>query len=269
MRGHPDVVVDMDRLVAVVRGAGDIALGRFLSVQGTRKPDKTWVTEADIAVEEYLAGELTALVPGSRILGEEGGLRPGGREGGPVWAVDPIDGTADYLRGLPVWSVSAALLGGSGTIAGAVYMPVTSDLYLYDRGRVTWCARSAEVLADDSLHEDSLLLVPAGAARRYELAHPGTIQCVGSSSAHILYVARGVAAAALVDPLYIWDLGVALPFLRATGGDASYLSGAPVALLDLLDGRVTPEPVVCAPRQLLESARRAIVERAQGWPGAQ
>src|SRR5438105_14988088 len=137
-------------------------------------------------------------------------------------------------------------------------MPVTSDLYLFDRGRATWRTRPSPVLADPMLDDDSLLLVPASAPHRYAISHRGKTQCVGSSSAHILYVARGAAAAALVDPLYVWDLGVALPFLRAAGGEACYLSGAPVSLSELLDGRITPEPVVFAPRRLLEQVRRTI-----------
>jgi myo-inositol-1(or 4)-monophosphatase len=251
--------IDLDRLVAIVCEAGGLALGRAFDLRPTRKADKTWVTEADVAVEAFLAGALTALAPGTRILGEEGGLRGGGEAG--VWAVDPIDGTADYMRGLPGWSVSVALLDWSGTILGVVYMPVTGDLYVFDRGRATWRTQPVSVLGDEALHDESLLLVPNGAPHRYEIRHPGKTQCVGSSSAHILYVARGVAAAALVDPLYIWDLGVALPFLRATGGDACYISGGPVSLSELYDGRVTPEPVVFAPKQLLPSVRRIIVDR--------
>jgi hypothetical protein len=64
----------------------------------------------------------------------------------------------------------------------------------------------------------------------------------------------------VADPLYIWDLGVAVPFLRASGGEAAYLSGTPLELAELLDGRVTPEPVVFAAAQLLEQVGAAIEE---------
>jgi fructose-1,6-bisphosphatase/inositol monophosphatase family enzyme len=253
--------IDLEALVAAVREAGRLARDRQLGAVAARKPDLTWVTDADVAVEEYLVSALAAVVPGSSVLGEEGGLRVRGRDGGPVWVVDPIDGTADFLRGLPGWSVSAALFDGPRPVVGAVSMPITGDLYLYDRGRATWQGAAVSPIADAELHEDSLLLVPAGAPHRYRIEHPGKTQCVGSSSAHLLYVARGAAAAAVADPLYAWDLGVAVPFLRATGCDVCYISGAPVDLARLLDGRVTPEPVVAAPTQLLESARRMIVER--------
>jgi fructose-1,6-bisphosphatase/inositol monophosphatase family enzyme len=253
--------IDPSALVEAVRDAGRVALDRFMRVRGERKPDKTWVTEADVAVEEFLVEALVRVAPGSSVLGEEGGWRVRGARGDLVWAVDPIDGTADYLRGLPGWSVSAALFDAGIPVAGVMHMPVTGDLYVYDSGNATWCGRGVGVLPDDELHEDSLLLAPNGAPHRYRIAHPGKTQCVGSSSAHILYVARGAAACAVVDPLYIWDLGVAVPFLRAAGGDARYLSGAPVALDALLDGRITPEPVVFAPTKLLEQTRGMITER--------
>lgn len=257
--------IDLDELSRTVREAGRIARDRASRAVAERKPDRTWVTDADVAVEEYLVDALVALAPGSSVLGEEGGMRARGRDGGPLWVVDPIDGTADYMRGLPGWSVSAALFDGPNVIAGAVHMPVTDDMYVYDRGDLTWQGGPVRALDDAALHgasldEDSLLLVPAGAARRYEIRHAGAIQCVGSSSTHLLYVARGVAAAAVADPLYVWDLGVAVPALRATGCDVCYISGGPVDLAGLLDGRITPEPVVAAPKRLLESARRMIVE---------
>jgi fructose-1,6-bisphosphatase/inositol monophosphatase family enzyme len=252
--------IEMDALVQAVREAGRVALDRFMRVRGERKPDKTWVTEADVAVEEFLVDALARVAPGSSVLGEEGGWRARGDRDDLVWAVDPIDGTADYLRGLPGWSVSAALFDAGRPVAGAVYMPVTGDLYLVDRGDATWCGRRVAVLPDEAVHEESLLLAPHGAPHRYRIAHPGKTQCVGSSSAHVLYVARGAAVCAVVDPLYIWDLGVALPFLRAVGGEACYLSGAPVILEELLDARITPEPVVFAPLRLLERVRLMISE---------
>ncbi len=254
--------IDLHELSRTVREAGRLARDRASRAVAERKPDRTWVTDADVAVEEYLVDALVALAPGSSVLGEEGGMRARGRDGGPLWVVDPIDGTADYMRGLPGWSVSAALFDGPEAIAGAVHMPVTDDLYVYDRGDLTWQGDPVREVDAATLDEDSLLLVPAGAARRYDISHPGAIQCVGSSSTHLLYVARGVAAAAVADPLYVWDLGVAVPALRATGCDVCYISGGPVDLTGLLDGRITPEPVVAAPKRLLESARRMIVERS-------
>jgi fructose-1,6-bisphosphatase/inositol monophosphatase family enzyme len=261
--GMPNrAAIDLNELVRVVREAGRIARDRSARAIGERKPDRTWVTDADLAVEEYLVDALVALAPGSSVLGEEGGMRARGREGGPLWVVDPIDGTADYLRGLPGWSVSAALFHGPDPIAGVVFMPVTGELYVYDHGDATWQGRPVRAVGDPAFHDDSLLLVPAGAPHRYRIEHVGKTQCVGSSSAHLLYVARGAAAAAVADPLYVWDLGVAVPVLRATGCDVCYISGAPVDLARLLDGRITPEPVVAAPTQLLESARLMIVEKS-------
>jgi myo-inositol-1(or 4)-monophosphatase len=257
------MAIDTEALIAVVREAGRLALDRSLYVARTRKADKTWVTDADLAVEEYLVGALPTLAAGSVVLGEEGGLRRGGASR-LVWAVDPIDGTADYVRGLPGWSVSAALFDGGEPVAGVMIMPVTGDLYVFERERATWCGKRVETLSDSEIDDDSLILVPAGAHHVYKLDHPGKIQCVGSSSAHILYVARGAAAGAVVDPLYIWDLGVSVPFLRTTGGEACYLSGAPLVLGDLLDGRRSPEPVVFAPKQLLDAVRRGISVVALG-----
>lgn len=253
----------MDRLelLATLREAGRVALasqraGRLVCEQ---KPDRTWVTDADREVESFLAATLPRLAPGSVVLGEEAGVHGAG-DGDCVWAVDPIDGTADYMRGLPGWSISAALYVDGNVVCGAVHLPVTRDEYSYGFGDPDWCGSRPHVIDAADLDEDSLLLVPNGAAHRYRIEYPGKMQCVGSSSAHILWVARGAAAGGVADPLYIWDLGVAVPFLRASGGEAAYLSGTPLELAELLDGRVTPEPVVFAAAQLLEQVGAAIEE---------
>ena len=80
---------------------------------------------------------------------------------------------------------------------------------------------------------------------------PGVTRALGSTAAHILYVARGSAIGAIVGDIQIWDIAAALAVLERAGGQYCYLSGRPVELDRLLDGRQTPEPIIVAPPQLL------------------
>src|SRR5215467_5167485 len=87
--------------------ADAITLGRFraLDLRVETKPDLTPVTEADKATEETIRDLVASSRPGERVLGEEHG-----DDGGDVrWIVDPIDGTRNYVRGVPIWATLIAL----------------------------------------------------------------------------------------------------------------------------------------------------------------
>ena len=95
-------------LEAVALRAGMLALARFRRVAAERKADHTLVTDADREVERHVVGELVARFPDVGVLGEEGTVREGTvREGRGALriVIDPIDGTAAFVAGLPLWAV--------------------------------------------------------------------------------------------------------------------------------------------------------------------
>jgi myo-inositol-1(or 4)-monophosphatase len=85
------------------------------------------VSEADVAAEQAIRGLLASRRPGDGILGEEGGGEAG--TSGLEWVVDPLDGTVNFLFGIPQWSVSVAVRDGERTLAGAVYDANRGELY--------------------------------------------------------------------------------------------------------------------------------------------
>ncbi len=93
---------------------------RALDLRVETKPDRTPVTDADHAVEQALRAALRESRPGDTVLGEEyGGERAPGRQ----WIIDPIDGTANFLRGVPVWGTLVALAIDGRPVVGAVGAP--------------------------------------------------------------------------------------------------------------------------------------------------
>jgi len=89
------------------------------------------VSEADLAAERAIRELLASRRPGDGFLGEEGGQSEG--MSGLVWVVDPLDGTVNFLFGIPQWCVSVAVGGPSGTLAGAIYDPNRDELYTATR----------------------------------------------------------------------------------------------------------------------------------------
>src|SRR6059058_3433655 len=99
-----------------------IALDRFRStdLRVTTKPDRTPVTDADRAVERAIRDRLAADRPGDAVLGEEFGGEP---VAGRQWIIDPIDGTTNFLRGLPIWATLIALAVDGEPVLGVVSAP--------------------------------------------------------------------------------------------------------------------------------------------------
>jgi histidinol-phosphatase len=118
--------------VEAARAAGAIALRHFRGgVEVTLKPDHTPVTRADREAEQAIVEILGRAFPEHGILGEEFGAR-GPRE--PRWIIDPIDGTRNFVRGIPIWATLIALEERGEVTVGVVHNPVSDELYTARRG---------------------------------------------------------------------------------------------------------------------------------------
>ncbi len=253
--------MDFEWLENTVRVASEIALRHFRRVTTFRKADRTVVTIADREVEVFLREALSQAYPADSLLGEEMGTRTG--QSGRLWAIDPIDGTAAYAAGLPVWGVSVGLLQKWEPLAGIFYMPVLDELYLSRGNDALFDGRS--ISADNSGHVDdeSLLCVTSAMHRKYRIDFVGKTRALGSTAANLCYVARGTAVAALLGRPSLWDIAGVLPILRSAGGDVCCLSGDRIDLAALADGRKCPDPVLAgAPWALDYFAER--IEVLQG-----
>lgn len=122
--------------VEVARQAGALLLERFEGGSERSLASKTsptdLVSEADFASERLIRELLSAPRPQDAFLGEEGGGEDG--SSGLTWVVDPLDGTVNFLFGVPQWCVSVAVRDGEGELAGAVFDPCRGELFTATRG---------------------------------------------------------------------------------------------------------------------------------------
>ncbi|OLR90462.1 histidinol-phosphatase [Actinokineospora bangkokensis] len=107
--------------------AGDLAV--------TRKPDRTPVTDADTAVEDAIRAVLAEEHPGDVVAGEERGGEVGA---GRTWVLDPIDGTKNFLRGVPAWATLIALVVDGAPVVGVVSAPALGKRWWAARGAGAW-----------------------------------------------------------------------------------------------------------------------------------
>src|SRR5450432_2098032 len=108
--------------------------GEVENLQVSLKGPANFVTAADRRTEEILQAELTKARPGYCFLGEEGG-RQDGDDKSHCWIVDPLDGTTNFLHGIPQFAISIALQRETTLIAGVIYNPANEELYIAERGK--------------------------------------------------------------------------------------------------------------------------------------
>src|ERR1043166_1663338 len=118
--GMTEPLADIERVKQTVVEAGKQALARCGAVACERKADESLVTEVDRETERFIAAELAHDYPEFGFLGEEFGRR--GAADAPLWACDPIDGTTNFVFGLPHWCVSVGLVHEGVPLLGALYL---------------------------------------------------------------------------------------------------------------------------------------------------
>lgn len=252
--------IDLAFVCACLREAGVSALAQAGGMHAELKADRSPVTEADRAVEALLIERIQARYPRHAILSEESGLhaaRQAARGGAEfAWALDPIDGTRAFASGLPVWGVSAGVLRHGRPYAGAFYMPVTGDLFSGTGAQGWHNGRPlARLEGFDPYSALTFLAVPSGFHRYFKIGAP-RIRSLGSTAAHLAYVATGAAMGMLVRSASLWDLAGVLPLAQAAAVELMYLSGRPFDAAELLDGGTISEPLLAAHPAAFETLRR-------------
>ncbi len=253
--------VDFDWLERIIRQAGEMALTHFQHTIARRKADNTIVTVADQEIEAFLRDELGRAYPQDVLLGEEMETHAG--SSGRVWAIDPIDGTAAYAAGLPVWGVSVGILQDWQPLAGVFYMPLENEYYQSDGSRAT--LNGHQIRVDDSAHIDdhTFLCATSESHRKYDIDFEGKTRIFGSTAAHMCYVARGTAIAALLGRPALWDIAGAFAVLQLAGGTLGDLSGnvGTPDLASLADGRKFAHTMLAGPPWAIQYFQDHIRER--------
>ena len=227
---------DLAFALALADVADSITMARYRAVdlQVQTKPDRTPVTEADQAVERVLGQRLAAQFPDDAVVGEEFGNSTG--RSGRTWIIDPIDGTANFLRGVPVWATLIGLLVGDTPTVGVVCAPamgrrwwaapgiaVTMDV---DGSQRPLGVSQVEAYGDASLAYSDPIGWPTGALSRLQQQAWRT-RGYGDFWSHVL-VAEGAVDIAVEPDLKPWDVAALLPIVAAAGGRCTGTDGAQV-----------------------------------------
>ena len=208
---------DLALALSLADAADAISLGRFRAgdLQVETKPDLTPVTEADRAVETMIRERLAIERRDDGLLGEEFGSLGGGSR---RWIVDPIDGTRNYSRGIPVWATLIALEEDGELRLGVVSAPALHRRWHAERGGGAWVNDDRVRVSAVRQIEDAVLSFaleqPIPALAGYAWHARG----YGDFWAHMLVAEGAVDAAVDAVGVKVWDLAAIQPIVEEAGG---------------------------------------------------
>ena len=217
-------------------GAAEL-LSRFRdrSLVSEAKAENDFVSAADRESEAAIVAFLERHLPDHQILSEEAGhLGPGSAE--YQWIVDPLDGTNNFLQGLPIWGISVACRRGDELLAGAIYDPLGDNLFEASKGNgARWNEDSMRVSNQSALAGSFLATGFPFRARgaidaylqvfRTVYLQARSVRRCGAASLDLAYTAAGVYDGFFEFRLSAWDLAAGVILIREAGGVASDLSG--------------------------------------------
>jgi len=221
---------------SLARGAGAILeefYGRIHRTDAKRKKGvrRDLVSEADIAAEKYLIENIPRE---DDVLGEEGSVRATGAT--RQWIVDPLDGTVNFLHGIPVWAVSVALIVKGKPAAACVHAPALGLTFTAAAGEGTHCnGERAEVSITDKIGES--ILATGFAYRRNELPdhnfdnfetlgmRAAGVRRMGAAAVDLAFLATGRIDGFWELHLSAWDVAAGILLIREAGGTVTDFAG--------------------------------------------
>jgi len=217
---------DAELAGALVRTAG--LLATRMRLDGLTVDRKTSisdvVSDADKAAEAMIVSRLATVRPDDGIIGEEGAAAPGLR----TWVIDPVDGTYNFVSGLPAWCSALALLDGDELLLGAIYQATTDELWVGGRDlpstlngvRLPRMADRAlgEVAISTYLHPTRVGDLPLRDGLLRSIAGAASVRIIGSGSVELAAVAAGRLGVWLHADTPSWDWLPGAAIVSAAGG---------------------------------------------------
>lgn len=234
--------LELHTAISAARSAGAILLSyrKKDGLEIAEKADRSLVTAADLASEKEILTRLQSAFPSDAILSEEAGELPG--DGKRRWIVDPLDGTTNFSRRLPMAAVSIALWEGQTPVVAALYLPVLDELFTATADgpaslngveiRVSETSRLEDAMINVYFDRHRFLEPGLDTFRRVALACEGRVKTMGSTASMLCYVACGRLDAFVRNSTRVWDFAAGKLVLERAGGRLTDFDEAPLIRSD-------------------------------------
>ena len=219
-------LTDAELAGALVQAAGRLAAGMLL--EGLTVDRKTSisdvVSDADKAAEAMIVERLAVARPDDGVIGEEGAAAPGRR----TWIIDPVDGTYNFVSGLPAWCSALALIDGEELLLGAIYQPTTDELWVGGRDLPTTLngvpvprmldRALSDVAISTYLHPTRVGDLPLRDGLLRSIAGAASVRIIGSGSVELAAVSASRLGVWLHADTPTWDWLPGAAVVAAAGG---------------------------------------------------
>lgn len=246
------LITVMERAVRKAGSSLRRDFGEVEQLQVSRKGPADFVSAADQKAERVLKEELKRARPDFGFLMEESGEEAGSTPEMPRWIVDPLDGTTNFLHGIPHYGISVALEEHGEIIAGVVYNPLTDETFWAEKGKGAWLGeRRLRVSGRQDLRQSVVATgIPYhghGEHDRFSailsavMKEVAGVRRFGAASLDLAYVAAGRFDAFWEDNLQPWDMAAGILLIREAGGFVSDFRGGDQMLKtgDIVAGNAT------------------------------
>ncbi|MFN4180446.1 MAG: inositol monophosphatase family protein, partial [Armatimonadota bacterium] len=172
--------------------------------------------------------------------------------------IDPIDGTANFVAGVPIWAVSVGLVENGIPTMGAVYYPAYNEIYLAQQGKGAWL-NEKRIFArqDEIIRHDDLLGLSTLSIKRMKVNLPCKVRSLGTAVACFTFVAKGSFIGGVLTDNRVWDIAAGWIIAKEAGAEVVYLlTGEPISHLTLNREQLPPQLV--APPQFIDTLRQGI-----------
>ncbi len=233
---------------AAARAGGVAARALFrTSVTVSTKSDGSEVSDADHAAQHAVVALIRRTRPADALLAEESLAEPAAAtpRGSVCWVIDPIDGTRNFVRGIPLFCCSVGVLVAGVPRAGAIYDPIRDELFGGSIGGGAFL-NGRPLRTPPDHRRPHLVAVPSkfrdDAGLLDSLPRDAVLRTLGSTALHLAMVAAGQLELALSNDSKLWDIAAGACLVEAAGGRISAPDGAPLFPLDpsTYDGREIP-----------------------------
>lgn len=246
--------------------AGKVAsrdYGEVENLQVSRKGPGNFVTSSDLKVEKIIIEELQKVYPTIGIISEEAGFIKGTHEK-YTFILDPIDGTTNFMHGLPFFCISGALIeninGKKQVQAGVTYAPVLGEVYKAERGSGAFCNdRRLTVSARDNIDESLFACYIAKHNQEFRRKDLETVETVklnsriyGSAALELAFVAAGKLDGMWHNHLKPWDLAAGTLLVQEARGMVSEIDGG--------DNFLDSGSIIAANNSLFEEVRKRVAK---------
>ena len=186
--------------------------GELENLQVSKKGPKDFVTNADIKAEKIIIEELKKARPNYSIISEENGVEKN-KDDSNFWIIDPIDGTTNFLHGVPHFAISIALQSNNEIVCGIIYDPIKDELFYAEKNHGAYFNNQRIRVSKKRDIDECLFAVGKG---KY---NPDLIyRRSGSAALDLAYVASGRFDGYFQDNLNLWDIAAGIIIVKEAGG---------------------------------------------------